>query len=98
MNYDKIAVFKFKDTGETWSLHIRNGVTETQPFALENPDLMITLAGFIDDLPTILDNGSYKETESKFRIRQWQKPLLILPALIPLMVVYLTLLSSQLVF
>ncbi len=49
--------------------------------------LLITLAGFIDDLVTVLDKGSYKEHESKFRLRQWQKPLLTLPAVIPLMVV-----------
>jgi alkyl sulfatase BDS1-like metallo-beta-lactamase superfamily hydrolase len=41
LNYNKIAVFNFTDTSEKWSLHIRNGVTEIQPFAIENPDLEI---------------------------------------------------------
>jgi len=41
LNYNKIAVFNFTDTSEKWSLHIRNGVTEIQPFAKENPDLEI---------------------------------------------------------
>lgn len=40
-NFNKKAVFDFKDSGEQWSVHIRNGVTEIQPFALQNPDLQI---------------------------------------------------------
>ena len=43
MNYDKKAVFSFKDINENWTVHIRNGVTEIQPFALENPDLEINV-------------------------------------------------------
>ena len=48
---------------------------------------LITFAGFFDDLATIQDKSAYKKTESKLRLRQWQKPLLILPALIPLTVI-----------
>jgi len=40
-DYDKKAVFNFTDTKNQWSVHVRNGVTEVQPFALENPDLKI---------------------------------------------------------
>ncbi len=49
--------------------------------------LLITFAGFLDDLPLIKDKTAYKKDESPFRFKQWQKPLLIIPALIPLMVV-----------
>jgi UDP-N-acetylglucosamine--dolichyl-phosphate N-acetylglucosaminephosphotransferase len=49
--------------------------------------LLITLAGFIDDLTTITDKAAYKSDEKGKRLKGWQKPLLILPALIPLMVI-----------
>jgi UDP-N-acetylglucosamine--dolichyl-phosphate N-acetylglucosaminephosphotransferase len=49
--------------------------------------LLITLAGFIDDLSTIKDKAAYKADELGGRLKQWQKPLLILPAVIPLMVI-----------
>jgi UDP-N-acetylglucosamine--dolichyl-phosphate N-acetylglucosaminephosphotransferase len=49
--------------------------------------LLITLAGFIDDLSTIKDKAAYKSDEGGDRLKQWQKPLLILPAVIPLIVI-----------
>jgi UDP-N-acetylglucosamine--dolichyl-phosphate N-acetylglucosaminephosphotransferase len=49
--------------------------------------LLITFVGFIDDLPTRKDKRSYKNTETGLEIKQWQKPLLVLPALIPLMII-----------
>jgi UDP-N-acetylglucosamine--dolichyl-phosphate N-acetylglucosaminephosphotransferase len=49
--------------------------------------LLITFAGFFDDLATIQDKSAYKDKESKLRLKQWQKPLLVLPALIPLIVI-----------
>ncbi|HAA16503.1 MAG TPA: MBL fold metallo-hydrolase [Cytophagales bacterium] len=42
LDYDKKAVFKFTDTGEEWTVWIRHGVTEIQPFALEKPDFTLT--------------------------------------------------------
>ncbi len=41
INFSKKAVFHFSDLGATWSVHIRRGVTEIQPFALENAELEI---------------------------------------------------------
>jgi UDP-N-acetylglucosamine--dolichyl-phosphate N-acetylglucosaminephosphotransferase len=49
--------------------------------------LLITFAGFVDDLITIKSKASYKLTEKGDRLKQWQKPLLVLPAIIPLMVI-----------
>ena len=49
--------------------------------------LLITFAGFLDDLPTIKDKAAYKSDEKGKRLKQWQKPLLILPALVPLMII-----------
>ncbi len=48
---------------------------------------IITASGFIDDLMTIKDKADYKENENGFRLKQWLKPLLVLPAVIPLMVI-----------
>ena len=42
LDYDKKAVFDFTDTGEQWTVWIRKGVTEIQPFALGNPDYTLT--------------------------------------------------------
>lgn len=71
-----------------------------QTFINEQPDSVIymlaatitlttiTIAGFIDDLPTLVDKTGYKEdNNSSIRLKQWQKPLLTIPALVPLMVV-----------
>ncbi len=60
---------------------------QLQIFAVILTLVLITLAGFVDDLPTIKDKAAYKEDESKSRLKQWQKPLIIIPAVIPLMVI-----------
>ncbi|MBT3940443.1 hypothetical protein HOD83_02240 [Candidatus Woesearchaeota archaeon] len=49
--------------------------------------IVITLVGFIDDLITIKSKASYKSTETGLRLKQWQRPLLVLPAVLPLMVI-----------
>ncbi len=41
LDYDKKTVFKFTDMQEEWSVHVRRGVAEIQPFALEEPDLTV---------------------------------------------------------
>jgi UDP-N-acetylglucosamine--dolichyl-phosphate N-acetylglucosaminephosphotransferase len=56
-------------------------------FAVITTLLLITLAGFMDDLTTIKDKADYKSEEKGGRLKQWQKPLLILPAIIPLMII-----------
>ena len=56
IDYNKKAVFHFSDLEESWSVHIRNGVTEIQPIALEEPDLEITT-----------DSNSWKEIVSRVR-------------------------------
>lgn len=48
--------------------------------------ILITISGFIDDFASIKDNSAYKKDE-KHRIPQWLKPLFVLPAAIPLMVI-----------
>ena len=47
VDFDKKTVFKFTDTGENWTVHIRRGVAEIQSFALENPDLTISTTSII---------------------------------------------------
>jgi len=42
IDYDKKAVFHFTDIDEQWTVHVRKGLTEIQPFALSEPDLSIT--------------------------------------------------------
>ncbi len=42
LDYNKKAVFYFSDLNESWTVHIRNGVTEIQSFAKDDPDLEIT--------------------------------------------------------
>lgn len=46
-DYDKKAVFYFRDVEETWSVHIRKGVAEVQAFALANPDLIIETTSLV---------------------------------------------------
>ena len=41
IGYNKRALLHFTDLNEDWTLHIRNGVVEVQPFAMENPDLTV---------------------------------------------------------
>lgn len=55
-NFNKKAVFNFTDTNEKWSIHVRNGVTEIQSFALENADLSIETTAVV-----------WKEIVSKLR-------------------------------
>lgn len=40
-DYNKKAVFNFSDSDTQWTVHVRNGVTEIQPYAFENPDIKI---------------------------------------------------------
>lgn len=47
IGYNKKALFHFTDLNEDWTLHIRNGIVEVQPFALENPDLTIRTTSLI---------------------------------------------------
>ncbi len=47
LEFDQKAVFYFTDEKCYWSIHIRNGVAEVQPFAMENPDLEITTTAVI---------------------------------------------------
>lgn len=54
--YNKKAVFNFTDSNTQWTIHLRNGVTEIQPFAMENPDLKIKTTSSI-----------WKEIASKIR-------------------------------
>ena len=56
MNYNKKAVFHFSDLDKSWSVHIRNGVTEIQPMELDNPDLEINT-----------DSNIWKEIVSRVR-------------------------------
>ncbi len=56
IDYNKKAVFHFSDLDESWSVHIRNGVTEIQPIALEDADLEITT-----------DSNIWKEIVSRVR-------------------------------
>ena len=39
---EKTVVFKFTDTGEAYTVQVRRGVAETQPFALPNADITLT--------------------------------------------------------
>ena len=41
IDYDKKAVFHFTDTDERWTVQVRKGVTEIQPFELADSDLTI---------------------------------------------------------
>lgn len=40
--YNKKTVFHFSDLEEDWTVWVRNGVTEIQDFAMENPDLEVS--------------------------------------------------------
>jgi alkyl sulfatase BDS1-like metallo-beta-lactamase superfamily hydrolase len=35
--------FNFTDTGEKWSVQLRNSIAETQPFFIENPDITVSI-------------------------------------------------------
>jgi len=47
VNYNKKAVFHFTDTDEYWSVHIRRGVADIQPFELDDPELTISTKSHI---------------------------------------------------
>lgn len=40
----KKVEFHFEDTGEKWSVQIRNGVAEVQPFSISDPDITIKIS------------------------------------------------------
>ena len=40
---DQKVLFQFPDTGETYTVHVRRGVAEIQPFALPDPDITMTV-------------------------------------------------------
>lgn len=43
LDVEKTVIFQFPDTKEQWTVHIRKGVAEVQPFAFPNPDITITV-------------------------------------------------------
>jgi len=43
MEIDTIAGFRFPDTGQAFTVHVRRGVAEIRPEIPENPDLVITV-------------------------------------------------------
>lgn len=47
INFNKKAVFHFTDKGEKWTVHIRRGIAEIQPFAMPDPALTITTTSTI---------------------------------------------------
>ncbi|MBW1817075.1 MAG: SCP2 sterol-binding domain-containing protein [Deltaproteobacteria bacterium] len=40
---DKVTGFRFPDTGEAYTLHVRRGVAEVRPRFPENPDMTVTV-------------------------------------------------------
>ncbi len=40
---DQVVGFRFPDTGEAYTLHVRKGVAELQPWFPENPDIAVTV-------------------------------------------------------
>ncbi len=42
-NVDHLVAFHFPDTQEHYSVHIRQGVAEVQPYTIPNPDNSITI-------------------------------------------------------
>lgn len=42
-NVDTVAGFRFPDTGEAYTIHVRRGVAEIQSVFPENPDIVITV-------------------------------------------------------
>jgi alkyl sulfatase BDS1-like metallo-beta-lactamase superfamily hydrolase len=41
INTNQTALFRFTDTGEEWTIQVRRGVAEVQPFAFGKPDIII---------------------------------------------------------
>ncbi|MDJ0841298.1 MAG: alkyl sulfatase dimerization domain-containing protein [Acidobacteriota bacterium] len=40
---DQKVAFHFPDTGEDFSIHVRRGIAEVQPYKMENPDIQVTV-------------------------------------------------------
>ena len=40
---DKKVAFVFPDADEQWTIHVRNGIAETQPWLMENPETTVTV-------------------------------------------------------
>ncbi len=47
LDYNKKAVFHFTDIDKYWTIHIRRGIAEVQPFAMTEPDLEIETTSFV---------------------------------------------------
>jgi alkyl sulfatase BDS1-like metallo-beta-lactamase superfamily hydrolase len=43
IHVDRIVTFEFPDVNKTYSIHIRRGVAEVQPFAMSNPHNTVTM-------------------------------------------------------
>jgi alkyl sulfatase BDS1-like metallo-beta-lactamase superfamily hydrolase len=56
MDVDTVAGFRFPDTGEAFSVHVRRGVAEIRPQFPENPDISLTV-----------DAAVWKEVATGFR-------------------------------
>ncbi len=56
MDVDTVAGFRFPDTGEAFSVHVRRGVAEIRPQFPENPDISLTV-----------DSSVWKEVVTGFR-------------------------------
>ncbi len=50
LNYEKsidinqLVLFEFTDTGEQWSVHVRKGIAEVQPFIIGTPEITIRVS------------------------------------------------------
>jgi alkyl sulfatase BDS1-like metallo-beta-lactamase superfamily hydrolase len=56
IDVDTVAGFRFPDTGEAFTVHVRRGVAEIQPQFPENPDISLTV-----------DSTVWKEVVTGFR-------------------------------
>jgi alkyl sulfatase BDS1-like metallo-beta-lactamase superfamily hydrolase len=56
IDVDTVAGFRFPDTGEAFSVHVRRGVAEIRPQFPENPDISLTV-----------DSSVWKEVATGFR-------------------------------
>ncbi len=56
LDVDTVAGFRFPDTGEAYTVHVRRGVAEIRPQFPENPDIVLTV-----------DSTVWKEVVSGFR-------------------------------
>jgi alkyl sulfatase BDS1-like metallo-beta-lactamase superfamily hydrolase len=44
---DQLVIFEFPDVNQTYSVHIRHGIAEIQPFALPNPHNTVTMDSLV---------------------------------------------------